>query len=294
MQIVCEVKRPDFPLIELRLNKMEQNVIAGVEWYKQQQSNTMYKKTTENFIEWHNRLKNIVALMETLDIFDEEYKQPSIVSPSATNNIADIESDDLSSTDVFVEEFTSYKADYNSRYIVANFRRRLAALEDSVSYMSKISSVGFYLNAWFKVRFSSDDSNKNFHYRAENIHEWIDLIIVAFGQKIHNNLLVPFCTEFDEWLDTIESDHEKKWMLPQYIAQLRNTGTSCYTKEAILIERIIKPKLYDADFYPDLINSLEKKIEERDGIYFLKQSDKELAEDCLYLNLPAGWEDNNG
>lgn len=286
-EIKNKSKRPDFPMITARLSRLEDDVAKGVQWYNEQ--NNLYKCTKDNFVEWYFRLKQCVELLETLDIFQ---------NVSGTKSISDLESipselyskDDLD--DVFntslLDGLTEFPAndDYTPKFILKTYRTKLQKLADTTEGMNKVSSLGYYLNLWFTVRYSPNEANSCFRYKASRIHEWIDLIILAFGQSIHNNTLFTFCTEFDSWLESIERDHSQTWILPKTIMQFQGKGAIACTKEALLLERIIKPILYDDDFYPNLSRSLEQIVIQFEGSGVELLTDAELAKDCPCLDLP--------
>lgn len=251
-----ERKYPDIQSIESRLQRIEDQLALY-------QGKSIYSITRKRLVDVKNQLERCLGMLDEILIgsgcnSNYQYSEPVVSVDSKDRDL----SGDLS--DLLIPDLEcnliSEAEQYKPKYILSNYRKRLNELSQFPSGILQVNQVINVMNLWFQKRYSMSKENSNFKYRADRIHEWIDLVILASGYALNNKMFMPFRTEFEEWIETINTDTDRNWILPKNIMRFHKSNPSDYTEEAVLIERIIKKKLYDAEFYPSLKDSIGRIV----------------------------------
>ena len=149
---------------------------------------------------------------------------------------------------------------YKPKYIVSTYRKRFEEISQSSCGILQVNQFMNLINSWFQKRYSSESINSRFRYKADRIHEWVDLIVVAAGYSFSNKMFNSFRSEFEDWINSINTDSDRNWILPKSIMKFQKSSAADYSEEAVLLERILKFSLYDDDFYPSLKDSVVRIV----------------------------------
>ena len=107
--------------------------------------------------------------------------------------------------------------------------------------------------------------NPKFYFKANRIHEWVDLLIIAAGRAVHERMFQRFLEDIYNWINKLGTSDEDVWALPYSVMQIRSLEKSFCTPEAVLFETMIKQFLYDQSFYPKEKHSVKQIVIERGG-----------------------------
>lgn len=141
---------------------------------------------------------------------------------------------------------------------VREYRNRLQNLPDTG--IVQVNQVATQLSRWYCARFTPSHRNSDFHFRSEKIGEWIDSFLLAAGYALHTDSMSKFVSEIESWVQQIEEDPSMLWPMPPIVANAyRDLNIYC-TKEAILLELVIKPRIYDASFYSERLHTITKIV----------------------------------
>lgn len=142
---------------------------------------------------------------------------------------------------------------YSPKSIVKTFSIKFQSLAETVGVDSGILQIGqvcHLFNSWYQYRFNPIYRDNSFYFKSENIHKWIDCMILSAGKAIHNSKLDIYIRDVNSWIDGIRTKvSPQPFPLPPQASEVNFFTSSDYTIEAALIEAIIKPKLYDESFY---------------------------------------------
>lgn len=167
---------------------------------------------------------------------------------------------------------------YSPKKIVSTFSKRIQKLAESEEGTSsgilQVNQFCQLLNSWYQTRYTPDVRNPEFKFKSDRIHEWVDLLMLAAGQAMHRGLFPAFLSDMNTWIESIPRDRENIWSLPYSVMQMNNIDASCCTQEAVLLEIMIKPSLYDKSFYPD----------ERTSIHEIVITNSKFTEDDLKID----------
>lgn len=151
--------------------------------------------------------------------------------------------------------------DYSARDIVSTYSARINECASSpATGVLQINQFCHMLHNWYQYRFTPPNRNPKFFFKATRIHEWIDLLIIASGHAMHENRFPKFKSDLEEWASKLDEAPDDTWVLPYSVLQYKKLKSDLCTREAVLIERVVKPKLYSSDFYPDEMNSVERIV----------------------------------
>lgn len=251
--------RPDVQVLEDRVVRLK----SQIEGYK---GLRLYKATKQ-------KLSSVCCdLEECIEILNDAIQGGSNFvgltsisafedSPAESLPEFSVDSDsDLSDTLILYSTKPS-ESSSSPKNIVKSYAARMQQCADSIGCSSGIIQVNQFcqlLNSWYQIRFAPTPiRNPNFKFKATRICEWIDLLMAAAGNALHTGMFASFLSDIHAWLDLVKGDDEQVWPLPYSVMQLQKSGTDCYTREAILLERIVKPSLFDESFYADKLHTIE-------------------------------------
>lgn len=151
---------------------------------------------------------------------------------------------------------------YSAKFIVSTYSHKLQDCADTVGCSSGVIQVNQFsqlLNSWYQTRFTPTNVKRNpkFLFKADKICDWIDLLMIAAGNSIHLEMFPAFISDMHTWIDTLNTVRDPGWALPYSVMQIKKSYSSCCTQEAVLLEKMLKPSLYDESFYIHNIHSIE-------------------------------------
>ena len=183
-----------------------------------------------------------------------------------------ISNDDSDLSDTFeFSSISSSKPYYSPKDIVSIYSKRMQNCADTIGCSSGIIQVNQFcqlLNSWYQSRFTPVNAQRNpkFLFRANKIPEWIDLFMIAAGNALHHEMFPAFLSDMHSWIDDLNTPKDSAWALPYSVMQIKKSDNSCYSQEAIVLEKILKPSIYDQSFFWEQLNSIESVYSETFGI----------------------------
>lgn len=189
-----------------------------------------------------------------------ELKEPEeFVSPSEDfeDDLSDVLSIDLSN---ITEDDTVSIEDYPPKQIVSTYSSRIHKCREIHTGVLQVNQFCVLMDEWYQARFNPTIKNSKFHYKSQRIHEWIDLLMLAAGDAMHNKMFSTFKSNIASWIGTLNTLEDGNWVLPQQVMEYKNPDVSKLSKEAVLIEKIVKPILYDDTFYSSQSSSIEQIV----------------------------------
>ena len=172
----------------------------------------------------------------------------------------------------------------SAKQLVGMFSAKLkegAELQGTSTGIIQVNQFWQLLNSWYQTRFTPETRNPNFHFKANRIHEWIDLLIIAAGHALHDGLFPAFVSDMNAWIANLNTEQDEGWILPYSVMRMQRLSKGCCTREAVLIEDMIKPYLYDWNFYPQDLHSVYKIVITTGGF-----SDDDLQFDAIIRDCP--------
>ena len=258
-----ETSRPDMQVVQDRVKRLKYDLT----WYPK---NKLYGPTKKKLLEIKKDLLDCILSIDeavnsdvdtssTVDL-DSNWDATQQCNNTVINE-TDLTCDLTSSLDTIDNHETLEEVEqYNPKYIMSTFRRRLVDNTNTSFGIIQVSRMWFTIVLWFEKRYSRDSSNSQFKYKASNICNWIDLILIAAGYAIHTRIFNSFINEFNSWIETLGTDKDRNWILPQNIMNIKKSGNYIYTAESVLLEQMIKSLLYDSTFYASLLHSVKNTV----------------------------------
>ena len=264
--------RPDIQVLEDRIVRLKAQLLE----YKELR---LYTSTKNRLSKVADGLEDCISIIN--EIVTAETNNISNSSLSAVDesgfSISEFSTDcDLIDTELLPKLNTStsitsavqdspVSTEYSAKDITSFYSARIHESAESNGLSSGVLQVNQFwrlLDNWYSCRFNPPKRNENFRYKANRIHEWIDILMIAAGQALHEGTFPKFLQDMNDWSSSLNSDSDEGYVLPYCVMQLRQTLTTCCTKEAVLIEDMIKPFLYNKDFYPKERHSVRRIVME--------------------------------
>lgn len=248
-----------------------------------------HKRVTSATKQNHLEMKR--KLLECLELVDELLEQDNVVfDETPAEDSCDL--DDILIPEVLPSlnkptptlDESRPKDKYTPKFIIHNYARRLeVAVEDD--YESSVASnFVVLLDSWFKQRFLPSIPDPTFHYTASRITEWVDILILSYGKAVHDDRDADFRADFRGWLSDLQTRTDK-WPVPSSVRNVVDSGrTADYTQEAVLIEKLVKPHIYDSEFYSTKMNSVANIVIEHNQDVELLDINK-MADNCPNIRL---------
>lgn len=267
------MSRPDIQVLEARIDRLQDQLNE----FKEAR---LYGVTRKKLKDVSSRLEDCLALIH--DIVEAvPASSATVASDSYSSSRAEF-ADDSDILDTFSFSADSENPDivqfpYPPKEIVSNYSdkiKKFAESEGSFTGILQINQFSHLLNSWYQARFTPSRRNPDFHFKAARIHEWIDLLILAAGHSLNEGLFPAFISEMNSWIDTLNTPKDDKWVLPYSVMRMQKADESSCSLEAVLIEKLIKPNLYNESFYPNEIDSVCRIVIHTCG---LSQDDVKIA-----------------
>lgn len=275
--------RPDIQVLEDRVVRLKSQV-------SQYADIRLYKVTKDRLSKVCSELEECISILNSVVGRSNNMVSSTSISaftdsPSDTLSEFSVDSDsDLSDTLSFYRPPQASNSN-SPKVIVKNYATRIQQCADEVGCSSGIIQVNQFcqlLNSWYQTRFApSPARNPNFRFKATRIWEWIDLLIVSAGKSLHDGMFPSFLSDVQAWIDRINVDKELVWVLPYGVMQIEKSLPKAYTLEAIVIERIVKPSLFNESFYIQNRHTIEQNYKSAFGV-----SDDDLKMDALIQQCP--------
>lgn len=254
--------RPDIQVLEDRVVRLKNQLLE----YKDLRLYGVTKKRLSAVAQELNECISIIT-----DIVGEESNEISSSSLSALSEYPgegpsefSIDNDLLDTLLLPPFEDGSNQSTYSSKEIVKTYSVRIQNCADTVGCSSGILQVNQFcqlLNSWYQARFPAmRPKGSKFFFKADKIHEWVDLLILAAGSSLHNREFPSFVSGMNSWIKDLNTAKDQTWVLPFSVMQIKKSMGDACTEEAVLLERVVKSSIYDKDFYPDEKDSVKRIV----------------------------------
>ena len=271
--------RPDIQVLEDRIVRLKAQLLE----YKDIR---LYKTTK-------NRLSAVGQELEECSMIIND------IVTASTNNISASSLSALDDAGMSMSEFnedgdlfdvsllsSTHSCSYSAKDIVSTYSNRLRQFAESEGRSTGIIQVNQFwqiLNFWYQSRFTPAVRNPNFHFKANRIHEWIDLMMIAAGHSLHEGQFPSFISDMNAWIKLLNTPKDETWVLPYCVLQLAKADPSIYTQEAVLIESMVKPFIYDDSFYPNELHSIRKIVIDNSSFSTIDLSLESILQSCPRL-----------
>lgn len=234
----------------VRTAELHTNKLLKIMKMTQDNDHSMYKKTLDRCKAMRAQLEECLSALDAIiDNAEEcEYEEEvsTLVEPPKFEVVA--------------------PQDKSPSEIMYEYSKNIEEMSNSHFSILEASMCAKLLNSWFKNRYSSEHKNPKFYYNSANIHKWIDYIIISFGDAVHNNEAHIFTSQMNEWINSIPTDNDNIWPVPYSVQQRMKNEFVEIPYEAVVIEHLLKPKIYSADFFPEHLDSIAKMYQDYEHI----------------------------
>lgn len=274
--------RPDIQVLEARVLRLKNQLLE----YKGIRT---YEITKQRLANVALELSECVSLITEITGTDRTTTPHIVVKDLKSDDVnSDEFNDDGDLADVLFTDADDFEGSggisekYTPKFIIKMYATQLQLCADTPTGIIQFNQMCFLLNSWFKARFIPETRNPNFRYKADRIHEWVDLIILAGCKALHEDKFSEFISYMDQWIEDLNTSKDGSWLLPLKVRQIEGT-IGAYTKEAILAEKVIKTILYNSEFYPDEKDSICKIVIKNEGYTSQELTIESLIESCPHL-----------
>lgn len=259
--------RPDIQVLEARVVRLKAQLLE----YKEIRTYEITKKKLSNVALELQECISIIGDITEQGKAQVDTKVMSLVSDTAAESLSPMEFDDSGDLSDILSLDESPEADvvssvtYEPKQILRSFSSRIKDCADVASGIIQVNQFSGLLNYWFQTRFSTTISYPQFHYKADRIHEWINLLIFAGGYALHSDRFPSFKSTVNSWIEALGSPKGENWVLPKDILDIQFKLPQYSTLEAVLLEKILKPQIYDESFYPSERDYIAKIVMDNSG-----------------------------
>lgn len=273
--------RPDIQVLEDRIVRLK----AQLTEYKDLR---LYGATKRRLSRVSSELEECISIINGIVNTNSNNISSSSLSaydeyPGAGLNEFDNTGDDLLDTFLLSPNKDPNPEDFgpSAREIVKTYRSRLSECAAAVTGIIQVNQFCQLLNSWYQNRFTPATKNPNFFFKANRIHEWIDLLMIAAGHALHEGMFPAFVSDMNAWIADLNTSNDLAWVLPYSVMRMKNVDASCCTKEAVLLEIIVKHLIYDKSFYFDEKHSVARIVISNSGL-----SESDLTLDSIIRSCP--------
>ena len=253
--------RPDIQVLEDRIVRLKAQLLE----YKDIR---LYNVTKRRLSAVAEELEDCMLIIHSIVDADTNNISPSSLSALGDSGCGISEfSEDADLLDLSLLEsdngFEYSKYSYSAKDIVSTYSSRIresAQTEGLGTGMIQVNQFWQVFNAWYQNRFTPPTRNPNFHFKASRIREWIDLLIISAGHALHEGLYPVFISDMNSWIANLNTIKDEAWVLPYSVMQMKRKDNSVCTCEAVLFEYMIKPFIYDSEFYPNELHSVKQIV----------------------------------
>lgn len=289
--------RPDIQVLEARVDRLKAQLLE----YRDIRT---YEVTKRRLLRVADELEECLSIIGEITDQDKRPVTPvelrDVISPNPETEFEAVDSDLM---DIFSIPESSSKSsndaesltysDYSPRFIVKTFKDRIQECAETATGILQVNQFSYLLKDWYNERFTptSAFSQNKFFYKASRIHEWIDLLILSAGKSLREGKFIEFQARIENWVKTLNTTKDERWVLPYSIIQDRDeSGPEYYTKEAVLIEMLLKDILYSEDFYSGEKNSVYDAV--RKARFFSEEdvSIDSILHDCTEMIVTSSFD----
>lgn len=254
--------KPDIQVLEDRVIRLKAQLME----YKQVR---LYHSTKRRLSAVSDELAECISIINSVTSTESNSISPSSISAVQKDNPdrSEFTEETTDLCDIFLSgqsKDSPYVGPYSPKNITITYGKRIQlGYEVSTTEGCGILQVNQFwalLHMWYTNRFIPESRNPKFFYQSTRIHEWVDLLIIAAGRAINQQVLPQFTSEIVTWISQLNGPNDNLRSLPRCVMQLQDQSFVYGTKEAVLLELMVKPYLYDEAFYP------EEKTSIRDGV----------------------------
>lgn len=283
--------RPDIQVLEDRVIRLK----SQIEEFK---GLRLYRVTKQRLAKVCSELEECSDILSEIVEGNDIVKRDSISAFRDTPSDGILEfSDDTDLSDTFIAYPTQNKAQPDSsspKVIVKTYSVRIQECANTIGCSSGIIQVNQFcqlLNRWYQARFApSPVRNPNFRFKANRICEWIDLLMIAAGNALVQEMFPNFLSDMYSWIDSLSTDQDQTWPLPYSVMQLKLLTATCCTKEAVLLEKILKPSLYHSAFFSQNMHSIEEIYSNSFGIHGDELELDKIIQSCPRLTVTSSFD----
>ena len=231
--------------VELHSNRILKILQSNID-----SEHTMYAKTVDRCKAVKEQLQECIGI---LDLFIEE-------TPAEQTTPETVEVPEVAEK---LEEETSAMS---TKAIMKHYAETLLSLDNMSTNILEVSMCCRLLASWFGNRYMPEIKNPKFFYKATKIHNWIDAILITYGEAVHNNRVHIYSSELNDWIGSLITDPDNVWPLPYFIQQKMKSSYLEIPYEAVVIEHIVKPKIFNSEFYPEYLDTIFKQYQATEGV----------------------------
>lgn len=252
--------RPDIQVLEDRIVRLKSQLLEYADL-------KLYKVTKRRLNAVAEELSECIEIIH--GITDVETNNISTSSMSAFEmypgeEIQEFNCDsDLVDTALLDSYLSPSQSTLSPKEIVKSYSARISNCAETLGCSSGILQVNQFcqvMNSWYQSRFAPATRNPNFFFKANRIHEWVDLLMIAGGSALHNDTFPEFIASMNSWTAELNTSKDQAFPLPYSVMKLKESENSMCTEEAVLLESIIKPSIYSDDFYITEVHSIAKIV----------------------------------
>lgn len=286
--------RPDIQVLEDRVVRLK----SQIEDYKDLR---LYKATKQRLSKVCSELEECISILNSVigeGISSISVNPDSRYSSDDTYMEFSIDSDNSTDLGDRLVINAGPNKQYSPKEIVRIYSQHMQECADTVGCASGIIQVNQFcqlLNSWYQTRFTPKDVARNpkFLFKVDKIPEWIDLLFLAGGNALHKGIFQDFLADMRSWISDLNTDRDQTWALPFSVTQLQQSRPACYTKEAIVLEKILKPSLFDKSFYIHNMHTLEQSYSEAFGTAKSDLDLEKILQHCPKLIVTSSFDANN-
>lgn len=256
--------RPDIQVLEDRVTRLKSQLHEFEEI-------RLYKTSKNRLSVVAAELRQCIQILDRItDVDTSKLKVPSRSISNASRSLEPISAEfnndegDLAAS-LFAEDSKSDKSLIQNqssmppKEIVGTYLAKInkaIQVEGQSTGIIQVNQFWQLLHCWYQTRYAPEFRSPNFRFVADHICKWIDYLMLAAGQALHIGKFSNFIADIDSWIQGLNSGSDEGWVLPYSVMKMKNTPPSTYTKEAVLLELMVKPFIYDWSFYPDQLHTI--------------------------------------
>lgn len=252
--------RPDIQVLEDRIVRLKAQLLEYKDLRLYGVTKRRLSAVSENLSECISIINEIVDA-GTNNISESSMSAYDLYPGSGLNEFS--QDGDLLDTSLLTDSSKSSYASISAREIVKTYSVRMKECADTIGCSSGIIQVNQFcqvMNSWYQSRFTPPSRNPKFFFKANRIHEWIDLLMIAAGYSLEKGTFPEFVADMNTWIGYLNTPKDEAWVLPLSVMRMKDMDPVYCTKEAVLLEKIIKPCIYSANFYLEDKHTVQKIV----------------------------------
>ena len=180
-----------------------------------------------------SRLDNIEKMLSNLHMSDTNNTSNINATKPSTSDTIEIDTNQVSTNIV-----NKNSASITRKSTMARFCSAFDKLARSDIPYSKVLILKQLLCRWFDTRIRKRDPK--FFYRIEDLHTWINAIIIVYSYHVQNNSDKSFIAMFSDWLDKLDISGGKFALPYEIFNKYTHPDFKCEMITAYVIFDILK------------------------------------------------------